>query len=133
MKEDEKNQPVGWERRNFLKLMGAMGGASLISSLPLSLPAATKDVYPAEDINWVCYSSAGGGYDLTARSSAPFLTKALREVSPNAKGGNVKVTNMTGGAGAKAAYYLFNDARPDGYTIGDINRGSFYNPLCQCK
>ena len=126
MKGDEKGQSEGLERRSFLKLMGATGGAALLSSLPRSLPAATKDVYPAEDITFICYSQPGGGYDLTARGSAPFLSKALRDVSRGARGGNVQVKNMTGGAGAKAAYYLFNDARPDGYTIGDINRGSFY-------
>ena len=129
MKGDEKGQSEGLERRSFLKLMGATGGAALLSSLPRSLPAATKDVYPAEDITFICYSQPGGGYDLTARGSAPFLSKALRDVSRGARGGNVQVKNMTGGAGAKAAYYLFNDARPDGYTIGDINRGSFYKFL----
>ncbi len=129
MKKDKQNRYDGMERRDFLKMLGVLGGASVFSSLPASLQAAAKEVYPAEDITFICYSSPGGGYDLTARGSAPFLSKALREVSRGAKGGNVKVKNMTGGAGAKAAYYMYNDARPDGYTIGDINRGSFYKFL----
>ncbi len=120
------NKPGSLERRDFLKLMGAMGGASLLSSLPLSSHAAAKEIYPVQDITFICYSAPGGSYDLTARSSGPFLTKALREVSKGAKGGNIQVKNMTGGSGAKAAYYLFNDAKPDGYTIGDLNRASAY-------
>lgn len=125
MKQGE-NKTGSLERRDFLKLMGAMGGASLLSSLPLSSRAAAKEIYPAQDITFICYSAPGGSYDLTARSSAPFLGKALREVSKGAKGGNLQVKNMTGGNGAKAAYYLFKDARPDGYTIGDLNRASAY-------
>ncbi len=124
MKKDKGCKQGVMERRDFLKWMGAMGGASVLPSLPLH--AAPKEIYPAADITFICYSQPGGGFDTMARASAPFLTKALREVSRGAKGGNVQVKNMTGGAGAKAAYYLFNDARPDGYTIGDLNRGSFY-------
>jgi len=126
MKQVEKNEPETMERRDFLKLMGAMGGASVLSSLPLNGQAAAKEIYPAQDITFICYSAPGGSYDLTARSSAPFLAKALREVSKGAKGGNIQVKNMVGGNGAKAAYYMFNDARPDGYTIGDLNRASAY-------
>ncbi len=126
MKKGKEYKREGMERREFLKLMGAMGGASALYSLPSGSHAAVRELYPAEDITFVCYSSPGGGYDLTARGSSPFLSKALKEVSRGAKGGNVQVKNMTGGAGAKAAYYLFNDARPDGYTIGDFNRGNLY-------
>jgi len=123
MVQDTEGRQKGMERRDFLKWMGAMGGAA---ALPSPLHAASKELYPAGDISFICYSQPGGGFDTMARGSAPFLAKALREVSRGAKGGNIQVKNMTGGAGAKAAYYLFNDARPDGYTIGDLNRGSFY-------
>ena len=121
-----ENKSGSWARRDFLKLMGAMGGASVLSSLPVSGQAAAKEIYPAQDITFICYSDPGGSYDLTARASAPFLAKALKEVSKGAKGGNVQVKNMTGGNGAKAAYYMFKDARPDGYVIGDLNRASAY-------
>jgi len=99
---------------------------TLIFFFPLNSLAVTKEIYPAKDITFICYSRPGGGYDITARGSAPFLTKALKEVSPGAKGGNIQVKNMTGGAGAKAAQYLYYDAKPDGYTIGDFNRGNLY-------
>jgi tripartite-type tricarboxylate transporter receptor subunit TctC len=129
MKKDEECKREGMERREFLKLVGAVGGASALSFLPLSSHAAAKELYPAEDINFICSSPPGGGTDLSARGSAPFFTKALREVSRGAKGGNVKVQNMTGGAGAKSIYYLFQDAKPDGYTIGDFNPGNFHKFL----
>ncbi len=61
-----------------------------------------------------------------ARGMAPYFTKWLKVVSPGAKGGEIKVKNMTGGNGAKASQYMFSDAKPDGYTIGDFNRGNFY-------
>ena len=121
---ESRGKQGGWERRDFLKLLGGMGGAAVLPTLPLQ--AASKEIYPAGDISFICYSQPGGGFDTMAKGSAPFLTKALREVSRGARGGNIQVKNMTGGAGAKAAYYIFNDARPDGYTIGDLNRGSFY-------
>jgi tripartite-type tricarboxylate transporter receptor subunit TctC len=126
MKKVEGCNQEGIERREFIKLMTTVGSASMLGSLPVSSHAAAKEIYPAKDITFVCYSNPGGPYDLAARTSAPFLTKALREVSKGAKGGNIQVKNMTGGNGAKAAYYLFNDARPDGYTLGDLNRASTY-------
>jgi putative tricarboxylic transport membrane protein len=129
MKKDKEYKREGMERRDFLKLMGGVGGASVLSSfsLPPGSQAAAKEIYPVGDLTFICSMPPGGGYDLTARGSAPFLSKALREVSRGAKGGNVQIKNIVGGAGARAAYYLFNDARPDGYTIGDINRGGFYS------
>jgi len=126
VQEHKNDMQVGMERREFLSLMGAIAGVSALSSLPISLQAAANEVYPSENITFICGTAPGGGYDLTARGAAPFLTKALREVSKSSKGGNIQVKNIVGGSTAKATYYLFNDARPDGYTIGDINRGSFY-------
>ena len=95
-------------------------------SLCLSSQAMAKDVYPASDINYVCHSQTGGAFDIMARGMAPYLTKWLRVVSPGAKGGEIKVKNMVGGNGAKATQYMFSDVKPDGYTIGDFNRGNFY-------
>ena len=114
-------------QHKFFKILGLIGFAFFLLCLWYGgTIGSTKEIYPAKDITFICYSQPGGSYDLTARTSAPFLTKALREVSPGAKGGTIQVKNMTGGSGAKAAYYLFYDAKPDGYTIGDLNRASFY-------
>lgn len=116
-------------RRDFLRLVWTIEGISVLIFFGSLTTAMAADVYPADDITFICHSQPGGGYDITARGMAPFLSQNLREVSPGAKGGNVKVKNMTGGAGAKACEYIFKDAKPDGYTIGDFNRGSLYNFL----
>ncbi len=113
------------ESRRAMKWTVLFGVFVLGSIGPIPNTTA-KDIFPAEDITYICYSQPGGSYDIIARGISPFLSKNLREVSPGAKGGNIKVKNVTGGAGAKACEYLFKDAKPDGYTIGDFNRGNFY-------
>ncbi len=59
----------------------------------------------------------GGGYDRYAR----LLSKHLPKHIP----GNPKiiVTNMPGAGGAIQANYMYSIAKPDGYTIGGIQRG----------
>lgn len=110
--------------------MGAWGLAAVfillyICSFPIPQALAAQDVYPAKDITYICGSNPGGGFDTFARLMAPFTTQHLRAVSPGAKGGEVKVKNMAGGGRAKATIAL-NDAKPDGYTIGDFNRADLY-------
>ena len=100
--------------------------AIFVFSQGLTDRAMGKDIYPAADINYICHSQTGGAFDIMARGMAPYLTKWLRVVSPGAKGGEIKVKNMVGGNGAKATQYMFSDVKPDGYTIGDFNRGNFY-------
>jgi len=85
-----------------------------------------QDIYPAKRITSVCASEPGGGMDLTARGTAPFLTKYLKQLNPDAKGGDVEVKNMPGASHAKAVSYVFKEAKPDGYTIGDFLRGNLY-------
>lgn len=90
--------------------------------------AATQEVYPAGDITFICNSQPGGGNDLIARGFAQYFTQNLKEIVPGAKGGKMKVQNVTGGAGARA-YVAINEAEPDGYTIGDFNSGQLYEYL----
>jgi tripartite-type tricarboxylate transporter receptor subunit TctC len=106
-------------------IIGSMSLFLLICFFSLSNSWA-KDIYPAQDINFVCYAQPGGIFDVMARGMTPFLTKWLREVSPGAKGGAINVKNMTGGAGQQACNHVFREAKPDGYTIGDFNRGNLY-------
>ncbi len=98
----------------------------LISFILLPMEVMAQDIYPAKDITHICYTEPGGGYDIFARGLSPFLTKHLKEVSSGAKGGEIKVKNMVGAGGAKAIAYIYKDAKPDGYTIGDFNRGNAY-------
>lgn len=114
------------ERKRLLGLVRMMVAASVLILFCSVTITSAKEIFPAGDITFICYSQPGGAFDIMDRGLSPFLSKYLKEVSPGCKGGDVKVKNMTGGSGEKAAYYLFNDAKPDGYTIGDFNRGNLY-------
>lgn len=94
---------------------------------PQSITLA-RGVFPDGDITFICNSQPGGGNDLIARGFAVYFTKNVKEIVPGAKGGGMKVQNVTGGAGAKA-YTAINEADPDGYTIGDFNAGQLYEYL----
>ena len=100
-----------WSRREVLKLIGASTGTVLLDNLHLPLTFG-EEVFPAGRINWICYVKAGGGFDLIARSVAPFLGKYL-----NAE---VLVKNVPQAGGNRAFWDIFH-AKPDGYTIGDFN------------
>lgn len=58
----------------------------------------------------------GGGYDTNARLIAPYLEKYIPG-NPH-----VLVQNMDGAASVIAANYLYSQAKPDGLTIGTIDR-----------
>ena len=102
---------------------GAMATVLVFGSSISVVRAA--DVYPARDIEYIIDSAPGGGNDMMARGMVPFLIKYLKEVSPGSKGGNIRVKNLAGGQGLQAHTALYN-AKPDGYTIGNINSGSLY-------
>ncbi|MFB3886798.1 MAG: Bug family tripartite tricarboxylate transporter substrate binding protein [Thermodesulfobacteriota bacterium] len=87
------------------------------SHIPLSF---AKDVYPSGKITWFVPYKPGGGYDLLARASSPYLIKYLRELSPGAKGGDIIIRNEPGASGQRA-YSMVYHARPDGYTIGGFD------------
>jgi putative tricarboxylic transport membrane protein len=110
------------ERRDFLKLLGIGGGAVLLNGVCLP-QAFGADVYPAEKIRWVCPNKAGGGFDLVARCITPYLGKYLKEIR-GAKGGEIKIDNITQAGGVRAYSTIYN-AKPDGYTVGDLNTGAY--------
>ncbi len=110
-----------------MSLMRMLVVALNLSLLTLfALTAMAQEIYPAKKITFVCASEPGGGMDLVARGVAPFLSKYLKELNPNTKGGEVEVRNMPGASHAKAMNYVFAEAKPDGYTIGDFIRGNVY-------
>lgn len=108
------------ERRDFLKLLGAGGGAALLSGLPISEGFAKGDVYPAEKISWIIPVKPGGGMDMVARTTMRYLQIALKDVVKGAKGGAFVAKNVPE-AGGRRAYSNIFYAKPDGYTIGDFN------------
>ncbi len=113
-------------RKNFI---GMLVMALILGSFGLFASGSmAQEIYPSKDITLICNSAAGGGYDIFARMVAPYMTKYLKEVSPNAKGGEVKIKNMPGASGLQA-YESVLKAKPDGYTFGDFNSGSLYAML----
>jgi len=120
-KNEESRREFWQERRDFLKVFGVCGGAVLLSGgrLPVAWAAGP---YPDEKVAWICPLKTGGGYDLTARMIAPHLGKYLKESNKGARGGEVAVKNVPEGGGRRA-YTTLQNAKPDGYTIGDFNPG----------
>lgn len=74
--------------------------------------AAPAFAWPDRPIEIVVGFAAGGGTDITARTLALHLGKAL--------GGSVVVNNKPGASGAIGLSYVAR-ARPDGYTLGMTN------------
>jgi tripartite-type tricarboxylate transporter receptor subunit TctC len=95
------------------------------SHIPLSF---AKDVYPSRKITWIVPYKPGGGYDLVARGISPYLTKALRELSSGAKGGDIIIKNEPGASGQRA-YSMVYHATPDGYTIGGYGKNSILTSI----
>ena len=72
---------------------------------------AVADFFRGKTINLVVGSGEGGGFDLSARVSAPFLSRYIP--------GNptVVVQNMPGASGLRAGEYVYNVAPRDGSVI----------------
>lgn len=81
--------------------------------LSLGQPAHGAE-WPAKDITLIVPYAAGGGYDLVARASAPYIEKHL------AKKASVVVKNVPG-AGGKIGLIEMVRSRPDGHTIAVVD------------
>lgn len=86
-----------------------------ICSAPVVLLAAPY--FEGKVITIIVGHAAGGGYDRMSRVLARHLPKHI----PGKP--TIIVKNMTGGATLIAANYVYNQAKPDGLTIGGLNRG----------
>ena len=99
---------------------GCLGlSAALLTQLVL-LPDflySQSDFYRGKTITIVHGRSAGGTGDFRVRVVAPFLQKYIP--------GNPMIVHeyMDGGGGRKATNHIFNTARPDGLTIGNVGSG----------
>ena len=89
--------------------VAAIGLAIALSTAPA---LAQESFYKDKTVRFVVGYSAGGSFDLYSRMIARHFGKHLP--------GNptVIVENMTGAGGIIAANYIFNQAKPDGLTIG---------------
>lgn len=107
------------ERRDFLKLLVVVIVLAFLVAIRVPMIFA-KEVFPAERVTYIVPVKAGGGFDLIARSMAPYLEKYLKELSKGAKGGEIVIKNLAEAGGRRAYSNIFH-AKPDGYTIGDFN------------
>ncbi len=89
---------------------------NLLLICPQELSAAPS-FYEGKIITIVVGSSPGGGYDRIARILAKYLPKYI----PGKP--TIIIQNMEGATSIIAANYLYNIAKPDGLTLGVVNRG----------
>ena len=78
---------------------------------------AQTPFYQGKTITIIHGRDAGGSGDFRVRAVGPFLHKYIP--------GNPTIVHeyMDGGGGRKAANHIFNSARPDGLTIGNVGGG----------
>jgi tripartite-type tricarboxylate transporter receptor subunit TctC len=82
--------------------------------------AAAEDLFKGKTIRLLIGYSAGGGYDTYGRAIARHFGKHIP--------GNpeIVVDQMTGAGSLIAANYLYNQAKPDGLTMGLWNSGHIF-------
>ena len=87
---------------------------TIAGSVALAAGAAHAQGYPERDITVIVGYSAGGGTDVMARTTAPFIEKYLGD------GASIVVKNMPGASGQIGVTEVAT-ADPDGYTLGTFN------------
>ncbi len=96
----------------------------LVCALALSAPAqAQNDFYRGKTIELYVGFSAGGGYDVYARTVARHISKYIPG-SPT-----IVPKNMTGAGSLRLANFLAGAAPRDGTAIGTVGRGIAFDPL----
>ena len=83
--------------------------------------SAVADTYPSKSIKLIVPYGAGGGGDTTSRFIADIATDIL--------GVKVIVENKTGGGGTIGIGAVAK-SKPDGYTIGFIERLYLFRAIC---
>jgi len=91
-------------------LVVVLMAAALLVSTGAGVMAAEKK-YPSKQINWLIFSSAGGGTDIFSRMAAIRLRRILKVP--------IVISTMSGGSGSRMMNYMLTKPR-DGYTIGSI-------------
>jgi tripartite-type tricarboxylate transporter receptor subunit TctC len=80
-----------------------------------------QDFYKDKTLRFIVGQAAGGGYDTYTRTIAQFMSKHVPG-NPAAV-----VENMTDAGSLVAANYIYNNAKPDGLTIGNWNSAFVLN------
>ena len=84
----------------------------IVEAAVLAARPGEADFYEGKTIRLLVGFSAGGGYDTYGRAIARHIGKHIPG-NPN-----VIVENMTGAGSVIAANYIYNQAKPDGLTLG---------------
>jgi tripartite-type tricarboxylate transporter receptor subunit TctC len=105
-------------RRGFPSVVLA---AFIVAAAPAR--AADADLYAGKSIQLLIGVSAGGGYDIYARTLARHMARHIP--------GNPRLVpqNMPGAGSLKAVNYLYNVAPKDGTVIGAFAPGIVFEPL----
>jgi len=86
---------------------------------------AASPYYEGKTIRLIVGFSAGGGFDLYARTIARHMGKHIPG-NPS-----IIVENMTGAGSLISANYVYKIAKPDGLTIGHFNATLFLNQVLE--
>ena len=89
--------------------------------LPGSPSVFAQEFYQDKTIRFIVGQAAGGGYDTYTRTIARFIGKHIPGTPTTI------VDNMTGAGSLVAANYIYNNARPDGLTVGNWNAALVFN------
>ena len=92
-------------------------GSLVVSSVIAQPGYAQSDFYAGKTVRLIVGASAGGGYDLYARTLAPFISAHL----PGKP--TVIVQNMPGGGGLTSVLFLDASAPKDGTVVTTFNSG----------
>ena len=106
-------------QRSFLSFVAVGIGIVLISSVSFG----ASPFFEGKTVRIIVGYSAGGGYDLYARTIARHMGKHI----PGKP--TIIVENMTGAGGLISANHLYKVAKPDGLTIGHFSGGLFFNQV----
>ena len=104
---------------NSIAFVVPLLGLSLLLANPQ--PALAQDFYKDKTIRFIVGQAAGGGYDTYTRTIARYIGKYI----PG--GPTTMADNMTGAGSLVAANYIFNNAKPDGLTVGMWNSALVFN------
>ncbi len=111
--------------KKIVTTLAGLAFATFGSSSGSAQPAT--DFYKGKTVSLIVSSSAGGGYDLLARTVARHLPKHI----PGAP--TVAVRNMPGAGGIVATNYIYNLGTKDGLTIGGVQNNTPFEPLLGTK
>ncbi|WP_421989223.1 tripartite tricarboxylate transporter substrate binding protein [Roseococcus sp.] len=98
---------------------------TLLAALPLAaslaMPALAQGRYPNRPIRFLIPWPPGGSLDA--------LHRQMFEIAGRDLGQNFVVENMPGARGTRAAFYLTQQARPDGYTLAHHHLSILRHPF----